>query len=301
MSKRTNAPVLGILFALPVAWQPVPAHAQQDAQRAEANRQATRQITQSITRRITQEILPTAGGAEPEEVASGWVSPSYTNIDFTDLDGDIEAYQVVGGADKRLGSFYTGASVGYTFLDLDVDPDVSGLADEDVFGAHNPSFSPYAAYMINDNFFVTGIAGYSRLEVDQGPAAELDADSLFTDLSVTGLLPLNQWIVVGQFGHRFVYTIVEEVGSADDDAFQNTLYLAGEVGYRIERWLPYFRVSYEHLIPEEGDDGEVVFVGVGSTYDFSDVFSAGLAYKTELNQLDNFNYNQAALDIRFRF
>jgi hypothetical protein len=31
------------------------------------------------------------------------------------------------------------------------------------------------------------------------------------------------------------------------------------------------------------------------------VFSAGLAYNTELNHLDDFNYNRAVLDIRLRF
>ena len=87
----------------------------------------------------------------------------------------------------------------------------------------------------------------------------------------------------------------------DDDSFVNTLYVSGEVGYRIERFLPYFRTIYEHLIPEEGDNSELVFVGVGATYDVSDTVSAGLSYQTELNHLDTSTFHQAVLDVRLRF
>jgi hypothetical protein len=44
-----------------------------------------------------------------------------------------------------------------------------------------------------------------------------------------------------------------------------------------------------------------LLVGVGTTYNFSDVLSAGLAYNTEVIHLDDFNYNRAVLDIPFRF
>lgn len=273
-----------------MALQQMPAYAQVDA-RQEAARQATRQISESITRRITEAALPGAEVKELEELANGWISPSYTNINFNDFDADIDIYQVVGGADKRLGSFYAGASAGYARAEAEA----FGFD----FGAHSPSFSPYAAYIVNDNVLVTGIVGYSRTEIDDN---EIATDSAFTDLSLTGLLPVNHLIVTGKFGHRFAYTDLEDAPSfVDDDSFVNTLYLMGEAGYRIDRWLPYFRATYEHLIPEEGEDSELVFIGVGTSYDFSDIFSAGLSYQTELNHLDDFNYNQAVLDIRFRF
>lgn len=306
MSMHTNA--FATLLVLTLAWPPALVKAQ-----AFALGETVRQFSESITHNITQSARREAEGGGPEELINGWVSPSYTNLhshsDFNDglfdIDTDIDTdiYQVVGGADKRLGSFYVGASAGYARDETQVSTRVSFdkfvFDDEFDFGAHNPSFSPYAAYLINENFFVTGIAGYSRAENDDSP---FDADSAFTDLSVTGLLAVNQWVVTGRFGHRFAYSVFDDLPSfIDDDIFANTLYVTGEVGYRIARWLPYFRTNYEHIIPEEGDDTDLVFVGVGATYDFSDVFSAGLAYNSEVNHLDDFNYHRAVLDIRFRF
>lgn len=307
MSMHTNA--CATLLVLTVAWPPAPVKAQ-----VFALGETVRQFSESITRGITQSARRKAEGREPEELINGWVSPSYTNIHshsdfndgFIDIDTDIDTdiYQVVGGADKRLGSFYVGASAGYARDETQVSTRASfdGLVfdNEFDFGAHNPSFSPYAAYLINENLFVTGIAGYSRAEIDD---SRFDADSAFTDLSVTGLLAVNQWVVTGRFGHRFAYSVFDDLSSFvdDDDSFENTLYVTGEVGYRIDRWLPYFRTNYEHIIPEEGQDTDLVFVGVGATYDFSDVLSAGLAYNSEVNHLDDFNYHRAVLDIRFRF
>jgi Autotransporter beta-domain len=306
MSMHTNA--FGTLLVSIVAWQPAPVKAQ-----VIPLGETVRHTSESITRRITQSALREAEDREPEELINGWVSPSYTNIhsdsDFNDdgididTDVDTDIYQVVGGADKRLGSFYVGASAGYARGETHVSTRESfdGFVFDDEFdvGTHNPSFSPYAAYHIDENFFLTAIAGYSRAQIDDSPS---DADSAFTDLSVTGLLAVNQWVVTGRFGHRFAYSVFDDLPSfVDDDSFENTLYVTGEVGYRIDRWLPHFRANYEHIIPEEGDDADFVFVGVGASYDFSDVFSAGLAYNTELNHLDDFNYNRAVLDIRLRF
>jgi len=215
-----------------------------------------------------------------------------------------------GGIDKRLGGFYAGASAGYARTESDF--------FELESGTDNASFSPYAAYLINDNVFVTGIAGYAREEFDDDDDRSLfnfdpSANAAFTDLSVTGVLPLSQWVVTGRAGHRFAYTKLVDIPSVfviddveipveiDDDSFVNTLYVSGEVGYRIERFLPYFRTIYEHLIPEEGDNSELVFVVVGATYDVSDTVSAGLSYQTELNHLDTSNFHQAVLDVRLRF
>ena len=223
---------------------------------------------------------------------------------------NIDIYQFVGGFDKRLGSFYAGASAGYARTESDF----FGLES----GTDNASLSPYAAYLINDNVFVTGIAGYAREEFDDDEDRSLfnfdpSANTAFTDLSVTGVLPLGEWVVTGRAGHRFAYTKLVDIPSVfviddveipveiDDDSFVNTLYVTGEVGYRIERFLPYFRTIYEHLIPEEGDNSELVFVGVGATYDVSDTVSAGLSYQTELNHLDTSNFHQAVLDVRLRF
>ncbi|MDQ3776461.1 MAG: hypothetical protein M3461_19955 [Pseudomonadota bacterium] len=73
-------------------------------------------------------------------------SDSDFNDDGIDIDTDIDTdiYQVVGGADKRLGSFYVGASAGYARGEthLSTRESFDGLVFDDEFdiGTHNPSF-----------------------------------------------------------------------------------------------------------------------------------------------------------------
>jgi Autotransporter beta-domain len=182
--------VCGALLSVTAVLQPGPADAQ--------DLQVTRHIGESITRRLTQVTLPEAEGRKPEDPITGWIAPSYTTIDFNDSDANIDIYQFVGGIDKRLGSFYAGASAGYARTESDF----FGLES----GRDNASFSPYAAYLINDNVFVTGIAGYAREEFDYPFNFDPSANTAFTDLSVTGVLPLGHWVVTGRAGHRFAYT-----------------------------------------------------------------------------------------------
>ena len=215
--------VCGALLSVTAVLQPGPADAQ--------DLEVTRHIGESITRRLTQATLPQAEGGKPEDATTGWIAPSYTTIDFNDSDANIDIYQFVGGIHKRLGSFYAGASAGYARTEPDF-----GLES----GRDNASFSPYAAYLINDNVFVTGIAGYAREEFDDDDDRSLfdfdpSADTAFTDLSVTGILPLSQWVVTGRAGHRFAYTKLVDIPSVfviddveipveiDDDSFVNTL------------------------------------------------------------------------------
>jgi hypothetical protein len=66
-----------------------------------------------------------------------------TGIDI-DTDVDTDIYQVVGGADKRFGSFYVGASAGYARGETHVSTRESfdGFLFDDEFdvGTHNPRF-----------------------------------------------------------------------------------------------------------------------------------------------------------------
>ncbi len=260
---------------------------QADQAREEAAKQAARQIAESVTRRVGRAALSLIDTGATEEVINGWVTPSYTNIGFDAFgDFDLDIYQIVGGADRRFGDFFFGASAGYARVEADV-----------IF-IHAPSFSPYVAYVINDNFLVTGIAGYSGAQVDD---SEFDSNGLFTDLSLTGLLPVDSWLLSGKLGHRFSYSVTDNVPDEfDDDSYVNTLYATGEVGYRIERFLPYIRFNYEHVEPEEGESGDdSVFLQAGAAYDISDAMSIGLAYQHELNRGD-IEYHQGLLELRFK-
>lgn len=104
---------------------------------------------------------------------------------------------------------------------------------------------------------------------------------------MTGILPVDGLVLTERVGHRFANFNRDDF---DHDFVVNTLYLTGKVGYRIGSFLPYFRTIYEGLI-QRGDYFDLVFVGAGATYDFSDTFSAGLSYQTELNQVDTVNFH----------
>lgn len=274
---------------------------------------ATRHISESITRRLTQAVLPEAEGREPADLATGWVAPSYISLepdsDFDDVDQNTDIYQFVGGLDKRIGSFYVGLSAGYARTEFHSERSFGADFFRVETDTDNGNFAPYAAWLINDNIFLTLLAGYAREDVERTAVLRFDdrvfsssssfsANMPFTDLSVTGILPVDSLVLTGRIGHRFANFNPDDF---DDDFNVNTLYVNGEVGYRIGRLLPYFRTIYEGLIPEEGDYVDLVFVGAGATYDFSDAFSAGLSYQTELNQVDTVNFHQAVMEVRLRF
>jgi hypothetical protein len=266
----------------------------------------TRHIGESITRRLTQAVLPEAEGREPADLATGWVTPSYISLepgsDFDDFERNTDIYQFVGGLDKRFGSFYVGLSAGYARTEFHSEQSFGASFFRVETDTDNGNFAPYAAWLVNDNIFLTLLAGYAREDVEITAVSRFDdtvfsssssfsANMPFTDLSVTGILPVDGLILTGRIGHRFA-------NFNPDDFNVNTLYVNGEVGYRIGRLLPYFRTIYEGLIPDEGDYVGLVFVGAGATYDFSDTFSAGLSYQTELNRVDTMNIHQAVMEVR---
>lgn len=131
-----------------------------------------------------------------------------------------------------------------------------------------------------------------------------DSNTAFTDESLSGIFPVDNWVFRGKAGHRFRYTVQEDdidpvFVEVDNDTIVNTLYLGGEAGYRFGALIPYARFSVEHFIPDRGEDSDSVFIGAGATYTVSEVFSVGAGYQHELNQ-DDIEYHQGVLEFRFR-
>jgi len=298
---------LGLLLLLSTT----AAQAQDAAEEArkEATRQATRQISMAIGRRVTTSEAgitgPMAGAAQ---TATGgafnlWASPNYTSIEFDGFDVDLDLYQFVGGADTRVGDFFFGASGTYTRADVNSRRNIID------FGGDTYSVSPYASYVFNKNVFATAIAGYSRSTLEVVPG-DFDSNTLFTDISLNGLLPVDNFILSGKVGHRFSYSAAENPGRGspqrvDQDDWLNTYYMTGEAWYKWDRFFPYFSATWEHADPEDApDDQDSVFTRVGVQYNVVDNFTMGVAYTTELTgwtDRQEIRYNQASMDFRLSF
>ena len=75
---------------------------------------------------------------------------------------DADIYQITGRIDKQLGDCFIGLSTTYANTETEIS-EFSTQAD-----THTVTVTPYAAFVINDNFFISGFTrySYSRSEPD---------------------------------------------------------------------------------------------------------------------------------------
>lgn len=290
--------------------------------RKEVARQTARQISTTVNARVAEEMTGTgSGGGSGDALASrmiaGFASPTFTGLEDVDSGVDTEIYQMVLGGDTRMTDFIVGVSGSYSRADVNgsVGGAPGGFVD---FGLNTYAVTPYAAYLINKNLFVSAMAGYNRTEVEE---SQSDGNGVFTDISIGYILPVDQFVFSGRLGHRFNYFAQENsMGTAqdlfnfdagadrDDDAWDNTYYIQGQVDYKWNNLTPYLSGRWEHNDPEDTpagtDDIDSAFLTAGIDYDVQDAVSVGLHYTTELTgraeDSDKY-YNQAGASLKVRF
>lgn len=289
-------------------------------------RQTSRQVSGSVGRGIQAEEfdkLTGAGGGSGDTRSLGplgsgfntWATPSFTGIeiesggaediadDLAVAGGmDIDLYQMVVGGDTRKGDFVFGFSGSYTRAD------VNSAGGEVDIGANMYTVTPYASYIVTKNFFITAMAGYNRLQVED---SQVDGNGLFTDISANYMLPIDSYVLTGKVGHRFGYFASEDSTSGvptpgrDDDSWDNTYYISGDISYKWGDFTPYLTGTWEHFDPEDDpEDFDSAFLRLGFHYDVRDEVTVGLSYTTELTgraEDSEEYYNQAAMDIKVRF
>lgn len=276
-----------------------------DEARREVARQVARQVSTTVNLRVKEELTEdeetTGGGSGDAKSGPGFTvygSPTFTGLEIVDSGVDTEIYQMVAGGDTRRGNFIFGGSASYSRADVN-GPGLGGLLD---FGINTYTITPYATYLVNKNVFVTAIAGYNRTQIENSPA---DGNGLFTDTSVGFLMPYSNVILTGKLGHRFGYTAQETSGGPDDDEWDNTYYISGDVSYKWGNFTPRLEGRWEHLDPEDAlDDIDSAFLTAALDYDVQDAVTVGLHYTTELTgraEDHDVYYNQAGATVKVRF
>lgn len=265
-------------------------------------RNFTTPIQGNIQFQILQSLLRNEGGSsgDNDKPWNGWATPTFTSIE-SKRDPDLgvresaDLYQLTFGGDTKVDKMIFGISGSYTRADT-----VSANGSDDY------RVGPYAAYSFSKNLYATAIAGYNRRRVDN---SDQDGNGLFTDASLSYILPIDKTFIVGRIGHRFGY-FAQEGGTTpgptgDDDRWDNTYYVSGEALYNFGNFLPFLNATWEHFNPEGSlADMDSAFLKLGFRYTLHNSITMGLSYQTELTgraEDHDVYYNQANMDVLIPF
>jgi hypothetical protein len=308
--------------------------AQADDAEKEVTKQTTRQISSAIVGRVTA-----TEGSAPGAVAV-WSTTSYNWISIRNgsssgfgvtpgavapPDFSVRLFQQIIGADTRVGPFVLGLSGAFSHTGGDqagfATPPGFSTGSTDLTG-HSFSVSPYAAFVLDQYFFFTGLVGYTRgtssvttgasmfsfpgLPPTTFPGSDIDsnADTFFTDVAGNVVYPIPDTPITlgGRAGYRYQYSWVHQDNAPSTGFGNNTYYAAVEGRYSIDAWVPYVRAQYEYYQPLSGPFGNpnAVFLLAGIDYHVTPTFTAGLHY---MNQLGNpsIRNHQLALNMRLLF
>jgi uncharacterized protein with beta-barrel porin domain len=222
-----------------------------------------------------------------------WATASYVS---RDRGFRTDSGQIIVGLDHYWGSWLAGIAVGYghttvqSFYYYDFNQTY-----------HEPAFAGYVSYLLNDTVFLNGVVGFEHIRSgDSSFPTDQEYQVPLSDLSINAVHHWGQIVLKGRIGHRLQYEINDSEPRYFGDAYSNTIYGFGEVGYSLGHWQPYFRTRIEERIFNTGGDSQLAFVGVGLTYNLSKSVDLGVVYERELN--DEFtDYNQALLTTALRF
>lgn len=298
------------------------------------SRQIARQISDNITRRVTSDIDSTFAGPNNEnpEGASAdrnsfmpdslWSSFSWSRISNDDNNKaslfDVDVYQVTTGIDKNIGDFYFGVTLTYAGTAIDVYPVTIG--DLGAKGSnHSVGLTPYLAYVINKNFFVSAMSGYNYSANNfnfpfTGNSFNTDAesDTYQSELDLNGLHVVNQWFMKGKIGTRYIHSYTRTDAYTYIDAFpalnsvtvsrvnqDSWTYLAdSEIGYAFKNGVKAFTgVLYEYNSPSHAAGTGVFYYSAGVDYSVNKKLSVGTKVQTDLSN-HNIDLTTVALTAR---
>jgi hypothetical protein len=266
-----------------------------NAQQEELTRQTARQIANAIARRIGESVslAGSAEVAEAEEVErrrnSFWGTVNYTRVVDDDLtvdtngsesvDFDVDLYMTNLGYDRQWSSVYLG--VAGTAAHAEFEGSVGG--DSGDGSAEIVAITPYAAFLLTDNVFVTTLVGLNGAFLEgQATGEDLDIGgsgfdaALVTEVALNGILSRGNWRLSGKAGHRYILTAIP-LSDSEFTSFQiHTAIVGGKVGYQIDAWQPYLQAQFERVIPEIGPQLNFLFLMPGFSVQSSDSLSVGL-------------------------
>lgn len=273
-------------------------------------RQISRQISDNIARRVTSDIDATFTGPLTEKAKGAsadrnsllpdslWSSFSWSRIsDDADLGSsfDVDIYQTTTGIDKNIGNFYFGTTLTYAGT-------VSEIAPGDPFeidgSVHSVGMTPYAAYVINKNVFLSAMSGYTYSNSNSKGAFEIpesESDAYQTEIDLNGLHVIDQWFMKGKIGTRYQHTHTKtdpffpggDVARINGDSW--TYLVDSEIGYAFNNGIKAFTgVLFEYNNPskDQGLADGVFYYSAGMDYSVTKKLNLGAKVQTDLSNED---------------
>lgn len=277
-------------------------------------RQISRQISDNIARRIASDIdasfvgpaVKKLGGASADGSSlmpdSIWSSFSWSRISDDPNLGtpfDVDIYQTTTGVDKRFGDFYVGATLTYAGTVSEIYPTIAGAASTNG-STHSVGITPYAAYVINKNFFLSAQSGYTYSNTNTTNAffaiPESESDAYQTEVDLNGIHVVDQWFMKGKIGTRYQHnynktdSALPGILPAGRSNLDSWTYLADtEVGYSFKNGMrPYTGVLYEYNDPNPKSNNNnkatsVFYYSAGLDYAYNKKANFGLKVQNDLN------------------
>lgn len=284
----------------------------------------SRRISDAITTRLSSELLPalrrsnqqtaSLSGQNPMAASaddsgspvSVWTTFSWTRLSNDGLSAafDTDIFQTTSGVDKRFGDFIVGATLSYSYADTTMIKEGVGI---DVGSqTHYIDLSPYLAYIINKNFFISAFTGYNYSSLlPLSKMGDGETDGYNTELAINGLHAVDNWSMRGKIGMRYqhFHTKTEPMvagGAVHRDNLDNFIPLAdADVGYTFnENIRAYTGVLYEfNSRPSLGRVESIFYYNAGIDYWFSDSFTIGAKVQTDLSN-ENVDLTTVGLNAR---
>jgi hypothetical protein len=279
-------------------------------------RQISRQISDNIIRRVSSDIDATFKSSalqtssldntnNPMAAASAdvntllnnaalWSSFSWSRIsdDGGNLGAnfDVDIFQNTTGIDKKWGDFYFGGSLTYAYSHTEL-----GLGTPENH-THSVAITPYVAYVINNNFFLSALSGYSYTNSNpKGLVPESETDNYNTELALNGLKVIDRWFLKGKVGTRYIHGHTKTDpffvgGSTTRDSADSWTYLVdGEGGYSFDNGIRLYTgvlFEYNNPKPNQGAADGVFYYNAGIDYAVTRAFTMGAKATTDLNNED---------------
>ena len=269
--------------------------------------ETARQISIAIARRIEGTLqLPTPEEVEDAERRrkSFWGTASFTRVvddelgvvteegeDAESVDFEFDLLQTNLGIDKQWGDAYLGVAASAAHADFEGSVgDDSVEADVDVV-----AFTPYGAFLLGDNVYITTLAQYFGAFIEGDFAAALG-----TEIALNGVFSHGNWQFSGRGGHRFNLLGIPFSGS-EFGTFKVHTFIAGtKVGYQIDEWQPYVQAEFEEVLPETGETLEFLYLRPGFTWRPSDRLSFGFEGNVEVANKETTTFG-GQLNFRWKF
>lgn len=253
----------------------------------EAQKQATRLISQAISERVSRTVDLGAlqgGPSRADQSQSVWALASFTDIGF-DGDNITDLYLGTVGWDRTSGDLVFGVSGSYARIEFNLGG-APGVAD----GGNSYTVSPYAAYKLNDNMFLSGI-----LNLNHTTFGDFDATSLSTEVAVNAFTRKENTTLRGKLAYR------GSVGVDPGSDLASILVGFGEAEFQIAETSAFFINTEANWGIDDGSDDIQVYGAAGFYMRPSERTQWGLGYQRLLAGIEDVDISTFLIQFRTVF